>query len=71
MGAEFNNTVVPEDMCSWYQQKSEDFDDRCIILMQLFGGYSVSKVLHTRVVGQMHGVSGRIQIQSFLVKREC
>ena len=53
------------------KQKSEDFDDRCIIRIQLFGGYSVSKVLHAKVPGKMHGVSCRMQRHSFLVEREC
>ena len=75
MDAEVKNTVDPEDMCSWYHHKSEDFDDRCIVLIQLFGGYSVSEVLHasvacarntrevlhTRVLGRMHGVAWRMQ----------
>ena len=43
-----SSAVVPEDMCSWYQQTSEEFDDRCIILIQYFGGYSVLEVLHVR-----------------------
>ena len=45
--ADVNSAENPVDMCSRYQQ-SEDFDDRCITLIQLFGGYSVSKVLHAR-----------------------
>ena len=49
MDAEVNNVVDLEDMCSWYQQKSKYFDGRCIILIQLFGGYLVSEVLHARV----------------------
>ena len=47
MDADVNNTKSPVDMGSRYQQ-SEEFDDRCIILIQLFGGYSISKVLHVR-----------------------
>ena len=49
----------------------KEFDDRCIILIHFFGGYSVlevlhenvacvrntREVLHTRVAGHMHGVA--------------
>ena len=41
MDAYVNNEENLVYMCSRYQQ-SEDFDDRCIILIQLFRGYSVS-----------------------------
>ena len=85
MDAEISNAVVPEDMCSWYQQKLEDFDDKCIILIQLFGGYSISEVshakvscarntrefLHAKITRRMHGVACRMQRHSFLVEREC
>ena len=57
--------------CAVVKQKSEEFGDKCIILTQLFGGYSVSEVLHTRVSRKMHGVGCRMQRHSFLVKREC
>ena len=55
----------------------EDFDDRCIRMIELFGAYSVSEELQSicmvlvKVVGRMHGVACRMQIQSFLVEREC
>ena len=48
MDVDVNSAKSPVDMCSRYQQ-SEDSDDRGIILIQLFGGYSVSEVLHARV----------------------
>ena len=35
--------------CTISKKKSEDIDDKCIILIQLFGGYSVSEVLHAKV----------------------
>ena len=71
--------------CAVAKKKLEDFDDRCIRLIELFGGYSVSEVLHTRVAGRMHGVACRMhglaccmygvayrmQGHSFLVEREC
>ena len=57
--------------CVVAKQKSEDFDDICIILIQLFGGYSVSEILHAKVAGLMHGVAWRMQEHSFLVEREC
>ena len=57
--------------CAIAKQRLEDFDDRCIILIQWFGGYSVSEVLHTRVAGWMHGVAGHMKRESFLVEREC
>ena len=49
----------------------EEFDDICIRLIELFGAYSVSKMLHASIVGRMHGVAGHMQRQSFLVEREC
>ena len=57
--------------CVVAKQKSEDFDNRCIILIELFGGYSVSEVLHASIAGWMHGVAERMERQSFLVEREC
>ena len=57
--------------CAVTKQKLEYFDDRCIILIQLFGGYSVSEVLHAKVAGRMLGVACRMQRNSFLVEREC
>ena len=58
-----------------------------MILIQLFGGYSVSEVLHVqetldkcyiqgcrahaKVAGRLHGVSCHMQGNSFLVEREC
>ena len=71
--------------CAVAKQNSKDFDDKCIILIQLFRGYLVSKVLHAKVayarntrevlharVGwHMHGVACRMQRNSFLVEREC
>ena len=47
--------------CAVAKKKSEYFDDKCIIWIELFGGHSISEVFHTRVVGQMHGVVGRVQ----------
>ena len=35
--------------CSVAKQRSEYFDDRCIILIQFFGGYWVSEVLNSKV----------------------
>ena len=49
MDACVSSIVDLEDMCSWYQQKLEDFDDRCIVLIQLFGGYSITEMLHAKV----------------------
>ena len=57
--------------CVVAKQKSEDFDDKCIILIQLFGGYSISEMLHEKVAGCMHGVACHMQRHSFLVEREC
>ena len=71
--------------CAVAKQKLEDFDDRCIILIQLFRGYSVSEVLHAkvacarntrvvlhaRVTWHMHGVACHMHGHSFLVEREC
>ena len=57
--------------CAITKQKSEYFDDICIILIQLFGGYSVLEVLHAKVAGRMHGVACHMQRNSFLVEREC
>ena len=48
MGSEFNNEWFLKK-CEIAKQKSEEFDDRCIILIQLFGGYSASEVLHVEV----------------------
>ena len=47
MDADVSNAESPVDMCSWIQQP-EDSDDRCIILIQLFGGYLVSERLHVQ-----------------------
>ena len=48
MDATFNDVESPVDMCSRYK-KSKESDERCIILIHLFGGYSFSEVLHARV----------------------
>ena len=37
--------------CAVAKQKLEDFDDRCIRLIELFGGYLVLEVLHVKVAG--------------------
>ena len=50
---EFNNAVVPDDMYSW-PAEVEDFDDRCIRLIELFGAYSVSEELQSRCM-ELHG----------------
>ena len=39
----------------------EDFDDRCIRLIELFGAYSVSKMLHAKGAWRMHGVAWCLQ----------
>ena len=39
----------------------EDFDDRCIRLIELFGAYSVSKMLHANGAWCMHEFAWRIQ----------
>ena len=39
----------------------KDFDDICIILIQFFGGYLISEMLHAKVARHMHGVSLRMQ----------
>jgi len=65
MDAYVNNAEIPVDMCSRYQQL-EDSDDKCIILIHFFGGYSVSKVLH---VEHSKGI-GSGQIYSFLIEME-
>ena len=57
--------------CAVAKQKSEDFDDKCIILIQFFGGYSVSEVLHAKVAWRMHVVACHMQRNSFLVERDC
>ena len=57
--------------CAVAKKKSEDFDDRCIRLIELFGGYSDLEVLHASIAGRMHGFAGRMQRQSFLFEREC
>ena len=54
VGAEFNNAVVPEDMCSWYQQKSKTLMIDALRLIELFGAYSVSKELQSRCM-ELHG----------------
>ena len=48
MDADVRSAESPIDMCNRYQQ-SKDSDDRYIILIQLFLGYSISKVLQARV----------------------
>ena len=40
--------------CAVANQKSEDLDDRCIRLIELFGGYSVSEELQSRCM-ELHG----------------
>ena len=57
--------------CVVSKQRLEDFDDKCIILIQLFGGYSVSEVLNAKVAGRMLGVACHMQRHSFLFEREC
>ena len=53
---EFNSAVVPDDMCSWYQQKSKTLmiDASASRLIELFGAYSVSEELQSRCM-ELHG----------------
>ena len=76
MDADVSNAENPIDMCSRIQQ-SEDSDDRCIILIHLFGGYSFLGEFHVRTTldkfcMQEHSKGTRsVQIDSFIVEREC
>ena len=58
-------------ICVVAKKNSEDFDDRCIRLIELFVVYPVSEVLHAIIAGQMHGVAGYMQRQSFIFEMEC
>ena len=52
----------------------EDFDDRCIRLIELFGAYSVSEMLHAKGAWHMHGVARCMHEFAWHMKRvhgEC
>ena len=52
MGSDFNSVVVPEDMCSWYQQKLKTLMVDALRLIELFGAYLVSEVLQQELQGE-------------------
>ena len=62
----------------------EDFDDRCIILIEFFGAFQFRKSCSksckadawscralAKVAGRMHGVACHMKRQFFLVEKEC